>query len=79
MINDPFEYRTERESIMPTESGRKPKDRDSLSNRASIMMRVAFWRWYFWMKEGQDAAVSEARARIIPLRKNVHTYDGAAA
>jgi hypothetical protein len=77
MIHDPFGYRTECESIMPAESGRKPKDRKSLSNRAS--MRVAFWGWDFWVKEGQNAAVSEARIRIIPPRKNVHTYDGAAA
>ena len=31
------------------------------------------------MKERQNVAVSEARTRIIPLRENVHTYDGAAA
>ena len=67
MIHDPFEYRTECKSVMPAESCRKPKDWNSVPIRLS--MRFAFRRWYCWMKEGQNAAVSEARTRIISLRK----------
>jgi hypothetical protein len=77
VIYNPFEYRTECKSIMPAESCRKPKDWNSGPNRWSI--RPAFRGWNCWMKEGQNAAISEARARIISPRKNVHTYDGAAA